>query len=124
MLRDIDTREDIETLVDSFYQKALKDDSISHFFTEVVVLDWSVHIPLICDFWETVLLGKVVYKGNPMVKHLELHQLSPLNEQHFDRWLYLWKQSIVNRYKGPVADEAYNRAYQIAQLMKYKIANT
>ncbi len=71
-MKDIQERKDIELLVDEFYKKVLKDDVIGHFFTEVVQLDWEKHIPIMYDFWETTLLGNIKYKGNPMVKHIEL----------------------------------------------------
>ncbi len=122
MPQDLSTRRDIEHLVDSFYQKALKDPLIGHFFTEVVALNWQTHIPLICDFWETVLLDRLVYKGNPMVKHLELHGKSSISEAHFERWLLLWSSSVTDDFEGPIADEAIRRATQIAGLMELKIS--
>ncbi len=120
--RDIQTRVDIELLVNKFYQQAKYDDQIGHFFTEVIPLDWDHHIPLICDFWETVLLNRIAYQGNPMIKHLELHKKSPLLEKHFDRWLTLWEKAVSAQFVGPKATEAINRAQQIGALMKFKVS--
>jgi hemoglobin len=118
---DIQSRADIETLVAAFYKNAIDDKLIGHFFTEVVQLNFDQHLPLICDFWETTLLGNIVYHGNPMLKHLSLAEKSPLNGQHFDRWLFLWEQTIDQHFDGVIAKEAINRATQIARLMQHKI---
>jgi hemoglobin len=48
---DITTRQDIELLVDKFYGQVIEDDIIGEFFTGVVKLDWTVHIPIMYNFW-------------------------------------------------------------------------
>ncbi|WP_420578120.1 group III truncated hemoglobin [Ekhidna sp.] len=120
---DITTRKDIELLVDKFYEQVIEDDTIGIFFTEVVKLDWNVHIPIMYDFWETILLDNMVYKGNPMLKHIQLNQKKKLQPQHFERWLELWETTVNNHFEGPKAEEAISRAKQIASLMKYKVEN-
>ena len=120
-MTDISTRSDIELLVDAFYKQVLQDDVISHFFTEVVVLDWEKHIPIMYDFWESMLLGNMKYTGNPMAKHLIMSEKEPLESKHFKRWLKLWKSSLADHFRGPKADEALRRATQIAALMEFKV---
>jgi hemoglobin len=119
--REINNREDIEFLIDDFYKKVIQDETIKHFFTEVVQLDWSVHIPIMYDFWETVLLKKMKYSGNPMTAHIHLHQKSALKKEHFDAWLLLWKATIRAHFEGEKADEAIDRAEKMAALITYKI---
>ncbi len=92
MLKDIQNRSDIEFLIDEFYKQVIHDDLIGHFFTKVIQLDWAKHIPIMYDFWETILLGNMKYKGNPMVKHLELSKKEALKPKHFERWLALCKK--------------------------------
>ena len=121
-MKDISCRNDIELLIDKFYEKVLKDNVIGQFFNEVVNLDWHVHIPIMYDFWETTLLGKANYKGNPMVKHIQLNQKEALEQKHFERWLHLWENTIKLHFKGPKANEAINKAHQISGLMQFKIA--
>lgn len=120
-MNDITNRKDIERLVNEFYSKALVDEKIGHFFSEVVELNLAHHIPAICDFWEMVLLGSGSYKSNPMEKHFELHRKSPIGEIHFDKWLSLWEETVLKLYTGPKADEATQRAKSIASLMQLKI---
>ena len=61
---DIEVNDPNAFLVDEFYKKVLKDEVIGYLFTEVVELSWDKHIPVMYDFWETVLLGNMKYKGN------------------------------------------------------------
>ncbi|WP_424964213.1 group III truncated hemoglobin [Ekhidna sp.] len=122
-MSDITNRKDIELLVDAFYEQVIVDESIGEFFTEVVKLDWEVHIPIMYNFWETILLDNMVYKGNPMLKHIQLSQKRMLEPHHFERWLELWEATIKNHFEGLKAEEAISRAKQIASLMKYKVEN-
>ena len=120
-MKDIESRKDIEKLVDRFYEQVRKDPLIGPFFTEIVQLNWDTHIPVICDFWESNLLDSTVYKGNPMDKHFALHAKQPLKEAHFDRWLSIWEKTVFELFSGTVAAEAIRKAQLIAGLMKYKI---
>lgn len=120
-LKDIKSREDIKFLIDEFYKKVVKDDVIGYFFNDVVKLDWEKHIPVMYNFWESTLLGKAAYKGNPMMKHLELSKKEQILEVHFNRWLALWESTIKEHFYGIKADEAVKKAKQIGLLMKLKI---
>lgn len=120
-LRDIATTEDIQHLVTAFYDKAMVDDVIGFFFTEIVQLSLEKHIPIIVSFWETILLDKGTYKGNPMDKHFHLNNLSPIQPHHFQRWLQLWEATINENFSGNKATEAINRARTIAYLMQQKM---
>jgi len=119
-MTDIQSREDIELLVAIFYKKLLQDDTLKHFFTEVLQLDLDKHLPVICDFWESILLGNMIYRGNVMHKHIDLHAKSRILPAHFDRWLSHWEKTLAENFAGPRAVEAVKRAKLMAELMKYK----
>ncbi|MBO9566734.1 MAG: group III truncated hemoglobin [Niastella sp.] len=121
-MKDIESREDIELLVNEFYKKVVPDKLIGHFFTRVVHFTWEEHIPVMISFWDTVLFAKLSYKGNPMVKHIELDALYPLDPLHFDRWLYLWQETVHQLFAGDKANEAIDRAHSIAKIIKVKVA--
>jgi hemoglobin len=108
-------------LVDTFYKEVIKGDVIGLFFKEVVVLNWEKHMPVMYDFWETMLFGNMVYKENPMLTHLELSKKSTLKPEHFEQWLSLWKKTIDETFTGPMAKLAFQKATQIAELMKFKV---
>ena len=121
MKRDIETPEDIKLLIDAFYKKVVTDDVIGYFFTQIIKLDRVVHIPIMYGFWETVLLGKISYKGNPVIKHIELNKKENLHQNHFDRWVSLWNETIDEYFEGAKCKEAKNKAVTMARLMLIKI---
>lgn len=121
MKTDIKTRKDIELVVNEFYTKLMKDPEIGHFFTDVVQLDLDLHLPIIIDFWEGILLDNPVYKGNPMDKHIKLNRKSRIHSTHFERWLTIWEQTIQSKFEGAICDKAIKRAVSIAELMKFKL---
>ena len=120
-MKEISDRSDIESLVDKFYKKVVLDETIGYFFTEVMVLDWDKHKPVMYDFWETLLFGMAKYKGNPMLKHIDLNKKEHITSSHFERWLQLWEETLNENFHGEVADTAKKKAHQIAGLMKLKI---
>jgi hemoglobin len=120
-MTDITTRADIEKLIIRFYEKVKTDDVIGFIFTEVVKMNWPHHIPLIVDFWETILLDNPVYKSNAMEVHYTLNRKVRLEEKHFNQWVKLFVETIDELYVGKVADLAKTRARSIAGLMQFKM---
>ena len=121
---DIETREDIDRLVKTFYGKVKTDPTIGIIFTQIIQMDWDHHIPVIVDFWETILLDNPVYKRNAMAVHYDLNKKYPLQEEHFTAWLFLFNQTVDEMFDGPVAALAKKRAGGIASLMLFKMNNT
>jgi hemoglobin len=119
---DIQSREDIILLVDSFYQKVQVDEKIGHIFSEIIGFQWDTHIPVMYNFWSTMLLGEQSYKGNPMEKHIALNKIIPLSQADFDRWLELFFGTADSLFEGVKTEEAKNRARSIAQIMLLKLA--
>jgi hemoglobin len=119
-LKDIQGKQDIKLLIDSFYKKLVKDDLIGFFFTEIISVDWETHLPIMYSFWESILLDTMSYKGNTMLKHIALNQKHKINAEHLDRWLEVWTQTNKSLFLGPLSEKAIQRAGQIAGLMKYK----
>lgn len=120
-VNDIQNKDDVAVLVKKFYERATVDPTIGHFFTTVMQLDWAKHIPLITNFWYSLLFGERAYTGNPMDAHFKLNKLSPMEKQHFGQWVELWSQTVRENFEGPRADEAVMRGGTIAQIMALKI---
>ncbi|MBS1904211.1 MAG: group III truncated hemoglobin [Bacteroidetes bacterium] len=120
-MHDILTQTDVAELVDAFYKKVVVDDVIGYLFTDVVALSWDEHIPIMNDFWGSILLNSGAYRRNPMRKHLELDKRERLLPTHFERWLALWQQTIAEHFDGPKADFALARARQIAAVMQHRV---
>ncbi len=121
MKKDIENREDIKVLVNSFYQKVKKDAVIGYLFLEVVDINWEKHLPVMYDFWEMLLLDGSAYKGAPMRPHLEINQKERLTQAHFDRWLSLFNATLDEHFEGKVTEEAKVKAWNIAQTWAYKL---
>ncbi len=122
-MNDISKRADIELLVNSFYDKVKADETIGYIFTEIAAVNWTDHLPKMYRFWETVLLGAMSFKGNPMLTHIKLSKKTEMQQKHFDRWLKLWNETIDEHFKGEQAEEAKQRGKNIAGLMLFKIQN-
>ncbi len=120
-ITDVETRKDIELLVDTFYNRVKQDDAIGHIFHKIIGEDWSHHLPVMYMFWETVLLQKPGYTGNPIGKHIDVDRRVTLNDEHYERWLTLWHQTVNDLFAGPVAEEAKKRAGLMIDLIRMKV---
>ena len=112
-MKKIESKEDVELLVETFYQKLIKDELISHFFSE---LDLKEHLPRVVQFWSFILLNEEGYNTNMMEKHIKLD----LNEASFDRWLKLFHETVDQFFVGEKADLAKQRSTLIGWTMKMK----
>lgn len=120
-MKDIGSRQDIEQLLTHFYERAAVDPLIGYFFTEVVPLDLDVHIPVIADFWESIILGTHTYRKNVMEVHQHIHQLSAIKKEHLQQWVHLFTSTIAQYYEGPKAELMKQRAQSVATLMDIKL---
>jgi len=120
-MKDIGSREDIEFLVNEFYSKVRKNETLGHIFDEVVKINWDHHIPILVDFWETILLDKASYYNNTMGIHFEVNQKIRLQPSLFTTWLSLFDATVNEYFEGEKASLAKKRAHSIADLMQYKM---
>lgn len=103
-----------------FYSNALNDEVIGHIFTDVAKLDLKHHLPIIGDFWETIVFQTGVYAKhgrNPLRVHGELNLKTPLKLEHFKRWLELFDGTVDESFEGERADFMKLRARAIANRM-------
>lgn len=120
---DIETPEDIRTLINSFYHKVRQDDVLGYVFNEVAQVDWEHHLPKMYAFWEFLLIGGESYQGNPIEPHRRLHQKVPLKKELFDRWLEIFSGTVDELFAGRNAEEAKNKASLIAMTWIPKFAD-
>jgi hemoglobin len=123
MKADISNRLDLENLMKAFYTKALVDETIGHYFTQVVQLDMEKHLPRITDFWETVVFDAGKYQGNTLKIHEDLHEKSPFESAHFTRWIDLFKATVDEHFAGENAEKIKSRAISIATVMNLKMVH-
>ncbi len=117
MKKDIESRADIELLVNQFYNKVNQDALLAPIFSHV---DWPHHLPIMYNFWSAMLLGDQSYQGNPFQKHIGL----TIQTDHFDRWLQLFTETVDENFSGFKADETKSRAQSIASVWKFKMGLT
>jgi hemoglobin len=101
--RDIQTKEDIVTLVDTFYDRVLKDEKLAHFFAH---LNFEIHKPKMVHFWSFVLLDEPGYTTNVFAKHANLQA----NSVDFNEWVSLFHATVNELFEGEKADAAKFRA--------------
>ncbi len=119
--KDIENRSDLLLLMQEFYKKMLADNSINYLFTDVAKIDLAHHLPVLVDFWDSVLFQSDTYHKNAMQPHMALHQKSPLDKQHFETWLRYFKETVDELFSGDNAFIIKQRAISIATVMAIKV---
>ena len=114
-MKEITQREDIILLVNNFYEKVKQDDLLSPLFADV---NWPAHLPIMYNFWSSMLLGEQSYQSNPFQKHVAL----AISASHFDRWLELFHQTVDENFIGDKAGEVKDRSRSIAGVWQYKLS--
>jgi len=120
-MNDITSRADIELLVKEFYAKVRKNETLGYIFDDIIKIDWDHHIPILVDFWETILLDTGSYTRNAMAEHFKVNQKIKLEPLHFATWLNLFDSTVNSYFKGSKADLAKKRAHSIAQILELRM---
>lgn len=103
----------IQALVHGFYARARADDLLGPVFAAEVT-DWNHHHLVIRDFWSRVLLGTERYVGSPYPVHVRL----PVQPEHFERWLSLFRQAAAEFLPPAAANTAVAKAELMAASFK------
>lgn len=112
-MRDIETKKDIELLIQHFYKQLLQLPSMQPIFEQI---NFEAHLPQIVHFWSFVLLDEEGYKTNVFDKHRHLK----INTSHFDEWLEIFIKSVNDLYHGEKATLAIQRATSLSYTFKAK----
>jgi len=118
MRREITDVGDIRRLVDTFYDKASRDELLAPIFQNRI--SEKSHLEPLYQYWQMALLEEETDEVIPFPKHADL----PLTHQHFDRWLSLFHQTIDELFTGPRAEEAKFRAIRMSEVFRYKMQLT
>lgn len=114
---DINSRADMEKLVNTFYATVRQDDLLGPVFEARIGQRWDGHLEIMYRFWESLLFSEPVYSGNPFSKHIGL----PIAGTHFERWISLFCLAVDQNFMGPRAEEAKVRAQRIAAIFRTKL---
>lgn len=118
---DFESRDDIDVVVRDFYGRAFADPLLGPIFTDIAHMDLEAHMPVMLDFWETVLFRAGLYKRNALAVHVDLHAKAALTAEHFGRWIDLWHATVDDHFSGEVADRAKVQAARIAWSMSRRL---
>jgi hemoglobin len=121
-MKDIQTPEEIYTVVDEFYKKLLADDAISYVFTDVVKIKLQEHLPILVTFWSQAILGTGGYVNNLTQIHLDVNALSYLSKELFEIWLEHFEAAINENFEGFNCERMKNQAHNLSTIMQIKIA--
>lgn len=99
----------LSRLVHGFYDRVRTDPLLGPVFADRIT-DWGPHLEKMVDFWSSVALMTGRYHGAPMPKHLPL----PVEGEHFDRWLDLFRQTAFEVCPPQGAEWVIERAERIA----------
>lgn len=120
---DIAGRAEIETLVNTFYDRVRGDEVLGFIFNEVAQTNWIAHLPKMYAFWETVLFRSGGYTGNPLAAHAKLVPLTTMGREQFDRWLMLFRGTVDDLFAGEKAEHIKNCAEDMANVIHARINN-
>ena len=112
------TKAHIAELVVHFYARVSKDDLLGHVFNNVGNVNWDKHIPLLCQFWNSIMLKTGEYRGNAYAKHVSIGQQTAIKEIHFLHWLQLFQEEAVEHLPIEAANAITKRAELIAESLK------
>lgn len=99
------TEQMVSALVRRFYERADADELLGPIF-RAAIPDWEGHLKLVADFWSRVLRGTDRYRGCVMGAHAGMR----VGQEHFDRWLALFRQSAAET----LPPAAQQRALEVA----------
>lgn len=115
--RDIETEEDIQLMVNTFYEKVNQDKLLSPIFNDIAKVDWEHHLPKMYQFWNFVILGITGYRGQPF----PIHAVLQIGNEHFNRWITIFKKNIDEHFSGPRAEMAKSKAENLSLTFQYKL---
>ena len=114
-LPDLDSPARIRAFIEAFYARVLADGKLAPIFLDVAAIDLDKHIPIICAYWEKLILGADSYRRHTMNIHRALHAKQKLEPADFERWLALFCTTLDAGFSGPHAERARQVARHIAR---------
>lgn len=107
--------EDLLALLTDFYARVEREPLLAPYFAAV---DMVAHMPVIVDFWSTMLFHTGRYSGNAFRPHLSMPGLTPA---HFAQWLATMEATVDAHAVGPAAEHMKALAHRIAFSMQMRL---
>ncbi len=113
-MKEISSTSDVELLVNSFYDKVVKDDLLAPFFKH---MNFEKHLPKMIHFWSFVLLDEAGYTTDVTKMHMHMK----ISQEHFDQWIYLFHETVDEYFTGEKANLAKERAVLVGWTIASKL---
>ncbi|GAB5543718.1 MAG: group III truncated hemoglobin [Sandaracinaceae bacterium] len=108
---------EIAGFVRAFYGRVQHHPELGPVFARRIE-DWEPHLARMTAFWTAVLHGVPAYtpspRGGPPVLHRAIEELS---RAHFDAWLTLFRETLVERLGEDRAEPVMQRARRMARAL-------
>ena len=110
------TKINLRKMVITFYSKILNDDVVGPIFIDKLGDDlggeiWAPHLDLLTNFWASITLGDLAYRGSPFAPHVHLQNLK---RETFEQWLVLFFETLDAIYEPHIANQFKERSTVIA----------
>lgn len=115
---DLDNPTSISRFVDSFYARVLRDPLLAPVFLEQAGINLDEHLPRIKAYWAKMLLGRQDYQRHMMNKHRAVDRYHPFSDDHYEKWLRLFEETLAENHVGPVSERAKNLARRVVANMR------
>lgn len=119
-LKDIENRDDIKILIDTFYDGVLNDSIMRPVFEESLP-HWEHHKTRVVGFWENWLFQSGTYDGGMMWKHSARHANHPMTTERFERWLAYWITTVDQLFHGKNAEFVKSKALEIGNVLHNRL---
>lgn len=104
----------IDGFVHAFYGRIRADEVLGPIFEARLAGRWDRHLAKMVDFWSSVALKSGRYAGRPHVAHQGLG----LEQEHFERWLALFEDTVHAACEDPASQFLIERAHRIADSLQ------
>jgi hemoglobin len=115
MKRDLQTSDDVRTVVHAFYRDMEADTVLGRYFAG---LDWAAHLPKMVSFWSSIVFATGEYHGRPFDAHA---RMPGLRREHFAHWVARFQRTVDAHFEGENAERMKARAEQIAGVFQVKL---
>ncbi|WP_439101116.1 group III truncated hemoglobin [Congregibacter sp.] len=112
------SEQQIDKFVDAFYERVLADPILAPLFMDVAGIELSEHLPRIKAYWRKMLLGHSDYRRHMMRKHREVDARQPFTDEHYQRWLALFEETLKQHPLGSSTQRAAGLARRVAGNMR------
>ncbi len=119
-MRDINSREDVENLVNRFYEYVHADPKMAPVFV-MPKEQFERHLERTYNFWDNWLFQTGNYHGGLMWAHIEKNMQYPITTELFERWLAHWFRTTDELFKGDKAEFVKSKALELGQMMNARL---